>query len=157
MGRLAIDIVEPAPQWRQALPDVALLVERAARAAMVAAEGAVADSEVSVVLADDAMQRALNRRWRGRDAPTNVLSFASGERPLLGDVVLAYETVAREAGEQGKSLADHLAHLVAHGVLHLLGYDHEAPHEAEAMEALERRALAGIGVADPYRGEGAHG
>jgi len=150
---LAIDIAESAAQWRRALPDVAALVERATRAALAEAEASEGEVEVSIVLADDATVHALNQRWRGRDAPTNVLSFASGERPLLGDVVLAYETVAREAAEQDKSLADHLAHLVTHGVLHLLGFDHEAPHEAEAMEALERRALAGIGVADPYRDE----
>ena len=155
---LAIDIAEPAAQWRHALPDVAAQVERAARAALAEAAAGEGETEISVVLADDATVHALNRRWRGRDAPTNVLSFASGERPLLGDVVLAYETVAREAAEQDKSLADHLAHLVAHGVLHLLGFDHEVPLEAEAMEALERRVLAGIGVADPYRDEDrAHG
>lgn len=153
-----IDIAEPAPQWRRDLPDVTDRVERAARAAFIAAEDEGDAAEISIVLADDAAVHELNRRWRGRDAPTNVLSFASGERPLLGDVMLAYETVAREAAEQGKTLADHLAHLVTHGVLHLLGFDHEAPDEAEAMEALERRVLAGIGVADPYRiRDGAHG
>lgn len=155
---IVIDIAEPAPQWRSALPDVAAQIERAAHAAFAAAESESRNVEISIVLADDATVRELNRRWRGRDAPTNVLSFASGERPLLGDIVLAYETVAREAADQGKTLADHLSHLVTHGVLHLLGFDHEAPLEAEEMEALERRVLAGIGVADPYRGQdGAHG
>ena len=158
MAATVIDVAEPAPQWRRALPDVAARVEGAARAALAAAAGHDGEAELSVVLADDAAVRALNQRWRGRDAPTNVLSFASGERPLLGDVVLAYETVAREAAEQGKHLADHLAHLVAHGVLHLLGFDHEAADEAETMEALERRILAGLGVADPYRvWDGVHG
>ena len=182
-ARAVIDISDPAPQWRKTLPDAVEVTERAARAALAAVAPPTApslraqrsnlqararllrrsaprndDVELSVTLADDATVHALNRRWRGRDAPTNVLSFASGERPLLGDVVLAYETVAREAAEQGKNLADHLAHLVTHGVLHLLGFDHEAPHEADEMEALERRALAGIGVADPYRDEDrAHG
>jgi len=182
-ARVVIDIADPAPQWRRALPDAPAIAERAARAALAGAAPPPApslraqrsnlrargrllrrsaprndDVELSVTLADDAAVHALNRRWRGRDAPTNVLSFASGERPLLGDVVLAYETVAREAAEQGKSLADHLAHLVTHGVLHLLGFDHEVEHEAEAMEALERRVLAGIGIADPYRDEdAAHG
>jgi probable rRNA maturation factor len=119
---------------------------------------------VSLVLAGDAAVRALNRRWRGRDSATNVLSFASGEAGgagrtvLLGDVVLAFETVAREAAEQGKPLADHFAHLVAHGVLHLLGYDHVKAAEARRMEALERRVLAGLGVGDPYRARvSAHG
>jgi probable rRNA maturation factor len=108
--------------------------------------------------------RALNRRWRGRDSATNVLSFPSGETGaggravLLGDVVLAYETVAREAAAQGKTLADHLAHLVAHGVLHLLGFDHAEDAEARRMESLERRVLARLGVADPYHArERSHG
>ncbi|HUZ72844.1 MAG TPA: rRNA maturation RNase YbeY [Stellaceae bacterium] len=165
--RLAIDIAAPAPQWRKAVPDIAARVERTARAALAAADLPAAETdriELSVVLGDDATVRALNRRWRGRDAPTNVLSFASGEAPsrgrplLLGDVVLAYETVAREAAEQGKTLPDHLAHLVAHGTLHLLGYDHETARDAARMEALERRLLAGLGIADPYRvGETARG
>jgi probable rRNA maturation factor len=113
---------------------------------------------LSLVLADDATLRALNRRWRAQDKPTNVLSFAAqGEETppdaplLLGDVVLAFETVAREAAAQGKPLGDHLRHLVVHGVLHLLGHDHERREEAALMEALETRILAGLGVADPYR------
>jgi probable rRNA maturation factor len=153
-----IDIAVPAPQWERALPDAAAVVERAARAALGAAASQASDPEISIVLADDGAVRELNRRWRGRDAPTNVLSFASGESPLLGDVVLAYETVAREAAEQRKRLADHLAHLVTHGTLHLLGFDHEEADEAEVMEALERRVLAGLGIADPYRArDGVHG
>lgn len=147
-----IEISEPAPQWRRALPDVVRIVDRTARAALAAAPGGDGAVEISIVLADDAAVHALNRRWRGRDAPTNVLSFASDERPLLGDVVLAYETVAREAADQDKSLSDHLAHLVVHGVLHLLGFDHETGEdEAEEMEALERHILAGLNIADPYR------
>jgi len=112
---------------------------------------------LSLVLADDATVRGLNARWRGKDAPTNVLAFASDETPiagkpvLLGDVVLAYETVAAEAKTQGKSLADHLRHLVIHGVLHLLGYDHIAAAPARRMEALETRILDSLGVPDPYR------
>ncbi|MGH7122804.1 MAG: rRNA maturation RNase YbeY, partial [Stellaceae bacterium] len=114
-------------------------------------------TEVSVVLADDALLRRLNRQWRRIDAATNVLSFPSLDQELpprapflLGDVVVAYETVSREAQEQGKELADHLRHLVVHGVLHLLGYDHDEPGEAEQMEALETQVLARLGVADPY-------
>jgi probable rRNA maturation factor len=100
--------------------------------------------------------RRLNRRWRGQDRATNVLAFATGEQAasgaplLLGDVVLALETVEREAVEQGKPLADHVAHLVTHGVLHLAGFDHHAAPEARRMEALERRILAELGVPDPY-------
>jgi probable rRNA maturation factor len=99
----------------------------------------------------------LNRRWRGLDKPTNVLSFpASAPRSsdgirALGDLVLAWETVAREAEQEGKPVADHVTHLVVHGTLHLLGYDHEIEHEAEAMEAREVEALARLGIANPYR------
>ena len=132
---------------------------------MAAAEAAFAAAkprrtrrtEVSVVLADDALVRRLNRQWRRIDAATNVLSFPSLDQELppkapflLGDVVLAYETVSREAQEQGKELADHLRHLVVHGILHLLGYDHEDPGQAEQMEALETQVLARLGVDDPY-------
>jgi probable rRNA maturation factor len=128
--------------------------------------------EISLVFTDDAEQRALNRAWRDKDRPTNVLSFpnmdhegttAAGLPLLLGDVVLARETVAREAREQGKSTADHTAHLLVHGTLHLLGYDHEEAAAASEMEALERAILAGLGIADPYAGdavpvqEGTHG
>ncbi|HEX7970330.1 MAG TPA: rRNA maturation RNase YbeY, partial [Stellaceae bacterium] len=102
--------------------------------------------------------RALNRQWRGKDVPTNVLSFpALGATPppgaprLLGDVVLAFETVAAEAAAQDKPLADHLRHLVIHGVLHLLGFDHESDADAQRMEASEIAILAGLGVPDPYR------
>ena len=111
------------------------------------------------MLADDAALRELNREFRGQDKPTNVLSFPAEEKPqsgapmvLLGDVVLAYETVAREARTQGKSLAEHAAHMVVHGVLHLLGFDHErGGSEAERMEALETQILAKLGVPNPYR------
>jgi probable rRNA maturation factor len=158
MDAVAIDIRTTARVWRRALPDAAARAEAAARRAIASAGRAPKGPvEISIVLGDDAMIQDLNRRWRGCDQPTNVLSFASGEplregRPLLlGDVVLAYGTIAREAAAQGKALADHFVHLVAHGVLHLLGYDHETPAEARAMEALERRVLAGIGVGDPYR------
>lgn len=128
----------------------------AALAAVALSRKRIATAELSLVLADDATVRALNARWRDKDAPTNVLAFATDEKPvigkpvLLGDVVLAYETVAREAKAQGKSLADHLRHLVIHGVLHLLGYDHVAAVPAKRMEALETRILASLGVADPY-------
>lgn len=161
-----IDLAERSPLWRQALPAVDGVCERAARAALAGGGAPPGPAELAIVLADDALLRALNREWRGRDAPTNVLSFAasggapaaSGAPLLLGDVVLAFETVAGEAAAQGKPLADHLAHLVVHGVLHLLGFDHEIAGEAERMEALEIRLLAGLGIADPYRvAEASHG
>lgn len=182
-----------ADGWTRSLPAAEDLVLSAAGAALAAGEG-VPDgpAELSVVLADDATVQELNRQYRGKDRPTNVLSFAlyaDGEDDpvppvgfdpdrddddadgdwdeesvaepaaapvLLGDVVLAYETVVREAREQGKPLADHLTHLVVHGVLHLLGYDHIADSDAERMERLETEILAGLGIADPYAGQAGH-
>ncbi len=113
---------------------------------------------VTLLFSDDEEIRVLNREWRGQDKPTNVLSFPAatdmampeGEPVPLGDIILAYEPVAREAAEQGKSLADHTVHLIVHGILHLLGYDHEDEAEAEDMEARERVILATLGIADPY-------
>lgn len=115
-------------------------------------EGAV----VSLLFCDDARIRDLNRQFRGQDKPTNVLSFP-GPEPLetarfLGDIAIAFETVAREAQEQGKSLEQHCRHMIVHGFMHLLGYDHEVDEEAEAMEAMEIRVLQRMGVDDPYRG-----
>jgi probable rRNA maturation factor len=161
---VGIDLDERAPAWRAALPEAAAVAERAARAAL-AGGGAAGPAELSIVLADDALMRALNRQWRGRDAPTNVLSFPADETApapdaplLLGDVVLGFETVSGEAQAQEKPLAHHLAHLVIHGVLHLLGFDHESETEAQRMEALETRLLAGLGIPDPYRArEASHG
>lgn len=165
---IALDIAEPCAQWRQRRPDIDALCAEAVRAALGSAPALPRGAELSLVLADDATVRELNRAWRGKDRPTNVLSFPAQEltpdgppldappdAPLdapwpLGDVVLACETVAGEAAAQGKDFADHLRHLVVHGVLHLLGHDHEEDAEAERMEALERRILAGLGVADPY-------
>ena len=105
-----------------------------------------------ILLTDDETVRDLNARFRGKDKPTNVLSFPAPEnaRPHLGDIVLAYGVCADEAREQGKPFGDHLSHLVVHGVLHLMGYDHEADDEAEAMEAKERTLLAALGFPDPY-------
>jgi probable rRNA maturation factor len=107
---------------------------------------------VTILLADDATVQDLNARFRGKDAPTNVLSFPAPATaaPHLGDIALAYGVCSREAQAQGKPLAHHLMHLTAHGVLHLLGYDHQSDADAEAMEALERKILAGLGVPDPY-------
>jgi probable rRNA maturation factor len=150
------------------LPGAGDLARRAARAALAGAArrdgrrvGGAA--ELSLVLADDALLHHLNRQYRRVDKPTNVLSFPGGVASadgdcvgaaapaMLGDVVLAVETVAAEATAQGKPMADHFSHLVVHGVLHLLGYDHLAAGEAAAMESLEIEVLAGLGIADPYR------
>jgi probable rRNA maturation factor len=163
---IAVDLAQRSPEWRRRLPDVARRCTAAARGALAAA-GASFDgpAELSIVLADDALLRALNHEWRGVDKPTNVLAFpalaaaaAPGAPQLLGDVVLSFETVAREAAEQEKPLGDHLAHLVAHGVLHLLGFDHQAAANARRMERLEIAVLRRLGIADPYRvREGSHG
>lgn len=136
--------------WTTALPDVEALVLEAADATL-ASEGAVGEG-VTLLLTDDETVRGLNVRFRGQDKPTNVLSFPAPQNPerFLGDIALAYGVCAREASEQGKSLKNHLQHLVAHGVLHLLGYDHETDAQAEEMEGLERVVLAGLGISDPY-------
>jgi probable rRNA maturation factor len=134
------------PAWRRALPGAERLVRKAARTAI----GARAKS-LTVALADDRRVRALNARDRKKDKSTNVLSYPSGEKSFLGDVVLARQTVWREAREQKKTAADHLVHLVVHGTLHLLGHDHETSNaDADRMEALERRILKRLGIADPY-------
>ena len=116
--------------------------------------------ELSCLLSDDASIRELNARWRGMDKPTNVLSFPAtgpGAELLLGDVVLAFETVSREAAAENKPIRDHVVHLIVHGVLHLLGHDHEDDAEADTMEALEIRALHRLGFANPYAEAGAAG
>ncbi|MBY0362839.1 MAG: rRNA maturation RNase YbeY [Phreatobacter sp.] len=109
-----------------------------------------ADAELSVALADDAMIQRLNREYRSKDNPTNVLSFSAPRGPLLGDVVIAYQTLVREAGEEALTPSDHLTHLTIHGLLHLLGYDHETEAEAVAMEAMETSILADLGISDPH-------
>ncbi|QYF88404.1 rRNA maturation RNase YbeY [Brevundimonas sp. PAMC22021] len=136
--------------WTQVLPDVEARVRRAGEAALGKAEG-----EVVVLLSDDQAVRDLNARFRNKDKPTNVLSFPAAESaaPHLGDVVLAYGVCSAEAETQGKTLSDHLTHLVVHGVLHLLGRDHEDDLEAEEMEGEERAILADLGVLDPYRND----
>ena len=122
--------------------------------------------EVSLALADDALLKSLNRDYRGRDVPTNVLAFPgtggtvprpSGVPVMLGDVVVAFETAAAEAADQHKALADHLSHLIVHGMLHLLGHDHGTEAEAVMMERLETQVLSALGVADPYADAGRAG
>jgi probable rRNA maturation factor len=138
--------------WRDALGDPRGLVRRAVRAALKVAPALPSgDTEMAVMLADDALLHRLNRDYRGRDKPTNVLSFAGDEPMLLGDIAIAYETTAAEAEAAGKPLSDHLSHLAVHGTLHLLGFDHETAEDAAEMEPLEVQALAALGIADPYR------
>jgi probable rRNA maturation factor len=157
---VSVEVSVSCEAWLAACPGAEAIAEAAARAALAEAPESGAPAVVGVILTDDAEQRQLNRTYRGKDRPTNVLSFAmadpaapgpAGSPVLLGDVVLAFETVAREAGEQDKPLADHLRHLVVHGVLHLLGFDHETDTEAATMEARETAILKGLGVPHPYR------
>ena len=150
-----IDIFVEAGDW-PAEAELARLVDRAVVAAFVET-GVSGASELSIVFSDDAHIQTLNAQWRGKDKPTNVLSFPAfsfvkGDPipPMLGDIVLAAETVAREAALEDKPLANHITHLVIHGLLHLLGHDHETDVEAEEMEAIERRALARLAIPDPY-------
>ena len=153
-----IDVEVENPAWTAALPDAQALALAAALAALSRREVENAPS-ITILLTDDETVRDLNVRFRGQDKPTNVLSFPAPANPehFLGDIALAFGVCAREAAEHRKPIGDHLQHLVAHGVLHLLGYDHMSDGEAEAMEGLERIILAGLGVPDPYKaGEGDH-
>ncbi|MES2343235.1 MAG: rRNA maturation RNase YbeY [Pseudomonadota bacterium] len=147
-----IDVEIEDEAWSRDLRDIEALVTAAATAALAAAQRAGA---VVVLLTDDASVQDLNLRFRGKDSPTNVLSFPAPETPEdhLGDIALAHGVCVREAAEQGKTLAHHLQHLVAHGVLHLVGYDHENDADAEDMEGLERVVMAGLGAPDPYGAE----
>jgi probable rRNA maturation factor len=141
---IEVEIDDPA--WTAALPDAQDLAIAAGEAALDR------PGEVAVLLTGDETLRDLNNRFRGKDRPTNVLSFPAPANPEghLGDIALAYGVCATEAEAQGKTLAAHLQHLVAHGVLHLVGFDHETDAEAEVMEARERVILAALGVSDPY-------
>ena len=135
--------------WDQALPEVMALARGAAEAAARSAQGGA----ISILLTNAQTVKALNARFRDRDEPTNVIAFpaATNREGHLGDIALAFGVCASEAIAQGKPLADHLRHLVIHGVLHILGYDHDADGPAQRMEALERRVLEGLGVPDPYQ------
>ncbi|KAF0183076.1 MAG: rRNA maturation RNase YbeY [Hyphomonadaceae bacterium] len=146
---LDIDAIVEADGWEAALAEGPEAL--AARVVAAAAAGEAARGAVSVLFADDAAVRALNKAWRGKDAPTNVLSFPAPEGfDALGDIALALETVLAEAQSQGKTPRAHAAHLIVHGFLHLIGYDHEDDADAEKMEGRERVILAGLGIPDPY-------
>ncbi len=148
--RWEIDLLIEDRAWRSRVPGAAVTSQRAARRAL--ADVGAPPGGLSLVLSQDHAVRLLNKSFRGADKPTNVLSFpddpASGR---FGDIVLARETLMREALNQGKSLRQHLAHLVVHAVLHLFGFDHDRPETAERMEWRERRILADLAIPDPYR------
>ena len=174
MTQALVECVIEDERWHDLdLPDLA---ERAARTVLADRGLAPERFEIALMACDDARIAALNAAFRGRDAPTNVLSWPAQDYPPradgtappapapgppddpagLGDLALAFETCAREAREYGRTLDDHVTHLVAHGVLHLLGHDHTRDGDAALMEAIEVRLLASLGVANPYEEAGAH-
>jgi probable rRNA maturation factor len=149
-----IDVIVRSPRWRKR-PTAQTVVKKAVRAAAIAAS--TPRAELAIVLTDDSTIRTLNRDWRGKNAPTNVLSFPAADpgkarpaSPYIGDIVIAFETVAREAVADGKPFNHHLAHLAIHGFLHLLGHDHENDRDADKMERLERKILKRLAIPDPY-------
>lgn len=148
---IAVDVMVESALWND-VPEAETILRRALVAAAV--ETADSHAEIAILLTGDSEIRELNRRWRGQDKPTNVLSFPSGTAGRaaghLGDIVIAYETLAREAAAENKPFAHHLAHLAIHGYLHLLGYDHITNSEAEKMERLEAGLLRRLGIPDPY-------
>lgn len=149
---LAVEVVVQSPLWNEEQSASDLVT----RAIHEAAALAPAEGELSVQLVADEAIRALNRDWRGKDQPTNVLSFPSsspsrnGAEPILGDIVIAYETVAHEARAEDIPFGHHLSHLAVHGFLHLLGYDHASEQDAELMERLEAEILSKLDIPDPY-------
>ena len=164
---MTIEISVEAGAWppRDSLAGTAKrAIEAAADIARIAVRSTLSGNdsggEVSIVFTNDAAIRILNERWRGQDKATNVLSFAQNggrnKTGMLGDIVLAQETVAREAALNGKLLNHHIAHMSIHGFLNLLGYDHQNEKDAETMEDLERKALKLIGITDPYAYSGAN-
>ncbi|MCP9627794.1 rRNA maturation RNase YbeY [Rhodopseudomonas palustris] len=154
----ATEVVIAADCWQTEAAAEAVVL-RAIEAAAKAVGEDTGGAELAVMLTDDDGIRALNASYRGFDKPTNVLSFPAPEADyqdedgaprLLGDIAIAYQTVRREADDEGKPFDHHLSHLAVHGFLHLVGYDHETDAEAETMESAERRILAGLGIPDPY-------
>ena len=146
-----IDITLRHAQWSEDIPEFKALIESAVCKTLDMANYASPEAELSIVLADNEFVQGLNKQWRGKDKPTNVLSFPQDEPGLLGDIILAYETVLAESELQNKDFADHTAHLLVHGLLHLLGHDHEEDHEAETMETLEISILQALNIKNPYK------
>jgi probable rRNA maturation factor len=154
----ATEVLVTAACW-QTEPDAEAVIHRAIEAAAEIAEADVGEAELAVMLTDDSGIRTLNSNWRGIDKPTNVLSFpalpptgagGSDDAPrMLGDMAIAYETTRKEADDEEKPFNHHLSHLAVHGLLHLIGYDHENDDDAERMESLEREILAQLGIPDP--------
>jgi probable rRNA maturation factor len=152
--RVRLDVVEDGGDWSRLRP-VEPLIDRIARIAADHLPPRPSPAAATLALSSDARVRALNRRWRGQDKPTNVLSFpappsAAPGSPFLGDIVVASETLFRESAEADIEPSHHFQHLVVHGLLHLVGYDHESERDADVMEGLEIRILGALGIADPY-------
>ncbi|MEM9145310.1 MAG: rRNA maturation RNase YbeY [Pseudomonadota bacterium] len=161
-----VDLVIEEPAWTEALPDLAILAERAVAAALSAAGQDPADWQIALLAASDMRITALNDRFRAKPTATDVLSWpafatlppvAQGPRTHLGDIAIAFQTCQRDAESLGIGLKDHATHLILHGCLHLLGHDHMDPDEAAEMEGIETRALRGLGIADPHRRRDAAG
>jgi probable rRNA maturation factor len=170
MNKYDIDIACEDARWDSALGDASARAKAASLAVLTVCgvTSSVEKIELSITLSDDAQVHELNRDYRGKDKPTNVLSFPveefdldniadviaeyrqRGQPFMLGDVILAFETVEKEACAQGKNFSDHYTHLLVHGVLHLLGYDHINDEDAERMEAKEQTILQSLGIDDPY-------
>jgi probable rRNA maturation factor len=154
---LKIDVLIASDQWKESAQAKAIVRRAVTRAA---ATLSTTGTELAIVLTDDAAIRLLNRDWRGVDAATNVLSFPTRQAGCklvgehLGDIVLAFETIAREARSEQKPFPHHVAHLAVHGFLHLVGYDHENDRDAEIMERAEREILHQLAIPDPYRPAG---
>jgi probable rRNA maturation factor len=149
--RKLIEIEIRTPAWRKKWPKAATEVQALlALSADWPALKAKAGGEIAIVFADDATLQDLNARFRGKDKPTNVLSFPDDERPPGGGIALAYETISAEAAAQGKSFVNHTKHMILHGFLHLLGFDHNQPRAARLMEGLEIAILARMGIPNPY-------
>jgi probable rRNA maturation factor len=150
------EVIVPADCWQEQ-PDAESVIQRAIEAASSMVDSDVGDAEIAVMLTDDVGIRTLNSNWRGIDKPTNVLSFPAADLPVhaperpLGDLVICPDVLRAEAHEQGKSLRAHWAHLVVHGTLHLVGYDHENPSDANRMERREIAVLRRLGFPNPYR------
>ena len=153
------EVLVVADCW-QAEPDAETVIHRAIATAAEMVDADIGETELAIMLTDDAGIRTLNSNWRGIDKPTNVLSFPALQAPagapsdaprMLGDIAIAFETTRKEADEEQKPFEHHLSHLAIHGFLHLIGYDHENDDDAEAMEGLETEILAQLGIPDPYK------
>lgn len=156
MSAVCLDTERDCELW-DALPDAEAIAERALNVASELSGVPLLDgAELALLLSDDAHVKSVNQEWRAIDKPTNVLSFPSVEpqklarAPFIGDIIIAYETVKREAETEGKDFADHFTHLVVHGFLHLIGFDHQTDEDAKRMETLETRILAELDIPDPY-------